>query len=273
MKYRVIARIGNGDRSPVADLLLKNRDHAAGRAENIAETSDDETRGRGVAQSEHIFLGQVLGRAHHACRIDGFVGRNLDEAADIKLVGQVGDAFRAVNVVFDGLARIGLHQRHMLMRGGVEDDIGSVVDKNLPHPVFIGHIADARAQRPGRGRGLQFPFNRKNPVLAAADHDQGPRLETEHLPADFRSDATPGAGDQDRAAINQGTDGTGVELHGIAAQKIVDVDVADRNLRAAVEELFRRGNDLERESRQVAGADQGPHAHGPAGSPRSLRRR
>ena len=68
-------------------------------------------------------LGDRLRRAHHAGRIHRLVGGDQDEALDAVLASACGEDPGADDVVLDRLARVRLHQRHVLVRGGVEDEV------------------------------------------------------------------------------------------------------------------------------------------------------
>ncbi len=105
---------------------------------------------------------------------------------------------------------------------------------------------------------LQLAVEGEEPVLAAADHDQGPRAEAEDLPADLGADAAAGAGHHDDAAFDQIADGRVVELNWVASEQVVDIDAADGDLASAIEEVFGTGNDFEREPGFVAGIHQVP---------------
>ena len=81
----------------------------------------------------------ALGGAHHARRVHGLVGRDHDEARRRRaLTAARGQQPRAADVVLDRLARVRFHQRHVLVRRGVEDDVG---------PVRRHHRVHARAGR------------------------------------------------------------------------------------------------------------------------------
>ena len=64
-------------------------------------------------------------------------------------------------------------------------------------------------------------------------------LEGEDLPADFRADAAAGAGDHHPPPFEQFADVFGVERDGVAAQEVVDFDVADGNLLVAVQPILK----------------------------------
>ncbi len=92
----------------------------------------------------HEPLGQVLGHAHHAGGIDRLVGRDHDEFLHGEFVGQLGQLLRAADVVLDRLAGVVLHHRHVLVRGGMEHDVGPMLAENLFQPVAVGDVGRCR---------------------------------------------------------------------------------------------------------------------------------
>ena len=67
-------------------------------------------------------FGQPFGRAHDAAWRRGLVGRDEHEARAGLLAGR-DDVGRAEHVGADGRAHVAFHHRHVLVGGGVEDDV------------------------------------------------------------------------------------------------------------------------------------------------------
>lgn len=67
------ALVRDRDGAAAADLLAKERDDAAGRAEDIAEAHGDILRCRAVVDHLHDHLAQALGCAHDIRGVDGLV--------------------------------------------------------------------------------------------------------------------------------------------------------------------------------------------------------
>ena len=137
-------RVGDGDRAALLDLLEEPRHHAAVAAEHVAEAHDRERRAAAHGLRLDDQLGDALGRAHDARRVHRLVGRDQDEALDAVRVGRLGQQPRAAHVVLHRLARVLLHQRHVLVRGGVEDDLRPVLREHRVDPRGVGHVADHR---------------------------------------------------------------------------------------------------------------------------------
>ena len=80
--------------------------------------------------------------------------------------------------------------------------------------------------------------------------------ELEHLPADFRADASTASRDHDGAAGDQGADGVAIEFHRSTAEKVVDVDVAQLQAVVARHQFFESRDHLQSEAGLFAIVDQ-----------------
>ena len=67
-----------------------------------------------------------LGGAHDIGGINGFVGRDQNKGFCAVSIGRMRNVVGAKHIIFDGLIGTVLHQRHMLMGGGVAHDIRMV---------------------------------------------------------------------------------------------------------------------------------------------------
>ena len=76
------------------------------------------------AQALHIHLRQTFGRSHDIGRVDGFIGRDHDELVYVVLDCHIGYVTRTVDIRMDGFAGVLFHQGHMLVGGGMEDQLG-----------------------------------------------------------------------------------------------------------------------------------------------------
>src|SRR5262249_37693856 len=149
------------------------------------------------------------------------------------------------DVVLDRFGRVGFHQRNVLVSGRVEDHVRAVSGQDLPHARFVGHVADAGHQLHGRARGHQLAVDREDAVFAPADHHQRPRSEPQNLATNLGTDAATGAGHHHGAAFQQLADGLVVELDRVAAEQVVDVNIANGDFASAVEQILRTGDDFE----------------------------
>ena len=64
------------------------------------------------------------------------------------------------HVVLDRLADVALHQRHVLVGRGVEDDLGAELLEELPHPRLVGDVGDAGVTKVvAAAQGLQLALD------------------------------------------------------------------------------------------------------------------
>ena len=182
----------------------------------------------------------------------GLVGGDEDEIPHAELIGQIDQALRAQHVVLDRFADVDFHHRHVLVRRGVEDHFGLEFLEDLPHAGEIGHVADAAMEDAGGMRRAQFPFDVENGILAVADQNHRLGIEAHDLPADFRADASARAGHHDDSPFQQIADDIRIQLHRIAAEEVVDFDVADGDAVVAVEEVFDGRNDFQMQAELMA---------------------
>ena len=123
------------------DLADEGRDDAAARAQHVAEADGAEVRA-GAAGAQHELLPDGLGRAHHAARAHGLVGRDEDEALGAGHLRGVDEVLRAPDVGLHRLARVVLQQRDVLVRGGVEHDLRAVHGEHAVHQAALADVAE-----------------------------------------------------------------------------------------------------------------------------------
>ncbi len=131
----------------------------------------------------------------------------------------------------------------MLVRRGVEDDVGPFPPEDRAHDALIADVGQDLhdvAVVDARGGVEQVG-------LVPIEDDQALRLERRHLARDLRSDRAAPTGDQDPTALDERSDGFEVGLHLAAPEEVVDrqvPDVADADL--AVHQLGDARQDLQR---------------------------
>ena len=189
--------ICDGHRPAFCDLLLEERDHAAVAAQHVSEPDGHEV-GVGLAVHHlHYHLAQTLGRAHDIGRVHGLVGRDKDEFFNPGCCRSLRYFIGSFNVVFDRLVRAVLHERHMFMRGGVEDDIRMIFLHDALHASCVAHGSDQRHQVELRTCPLQLLLDGVGVVLIDIEDDQHPRIRLGDLPAELAADGTAAARHQD----------------------------------------------------------------------------
>ena len=145
-RHEVALDVGmrDGDRAAARDLLAEVRHHAAGRAEHVAEAHDHELRCR----CRRCSAWQTISarRLEAPITLVGFTALSVEISTNF--AAPCLRAARATAMVDSTLLRTAskalslLHQRHVLVRRGMEHDL---------RPVAREHLAHARA-RPSRRR-------------------------------------------------------------------------------------------------------------------------
>ena len=146
MKYRVMSGCGDRDGAALLDLPAEDGDDAAGRPEDVAEADRDEARRHVgiVAVGLDDPLAERLALPVDRARVERLVGRDEHEALGRELDGDLRHHLRAEHVVAHRLDRVRLHQRHVLVRGRVEDDLRAVPLEDLAHLRLVLDVADDR---------------------------------------------------------------------------------------------------------------------------------
>ena len=127
-------RVGDRDRAALGDLLLEDAgSRCRSTAEHVAEAHRDELRLDCAARAPGRTSRR---RAWSTPMIDvGFTALSVEIITNVSTpcsVGGVGDLLRAEDVVLDRLAGVPLHHRHVLVRGGVEDDVRALGGEDRP---------------------------------------------------------------------------------------------------------------------------------------------
>ena len=113
-----------------------------------------------------------------------------------------------------------LEQRHVLVRGGVEDDVGAESVEHLEEHVAVADVDQHLL-------GLHVEDRRgvvEVGLVAVEEHDAG-RVEAGDLPSDLAADRT-GAGDEHRLAAEQAADCLEVGDDLLAPEQVFDAKVA-----------------------------------------------
>src|SRR5688500_20050098 len=117
--------MGDGHRASLGNLRKEGRDNAAIASEDVAEAHGGKAGALCSVQVVDHQLCNPFGRAHNARGVDGLVSRHKDKPLNIKFQGALGRDPRTSNIVLNRLARILLHQGHMLVSGGMKYDVWS----------------------------------------------------------------------------------------------------------------------------------------------------
>lgn len=92
---------------------------------------------------------------------------------------------RSEYVIFNGLVRASLHQRHMLVRRSVEHDVRPVLRKQGADPHFVAHGADAHGKVQLRMRAVQLLLDGIGVVFIDIQQHKALRRMTRDLAAEL----------------------------------------------------------------------------------------
>ena len=202
-------------------------------------------------------LGHRLRGAHHGLRVDRLVGGDQDEALDAGGGGGLGRDPRRDHVVANRLQRVGLHQRHVLVGGGVEDDARLEALHRLQHPVRLLAVGEHRLDAREVPLLDQLAVDLEEVVLGVVEHHQQPRADPGDLAAQLGADRAAGAGHEDDAVLQVGADAIQLDDDRIAPQHVLHLDLAQLfvELHAAAQELEHRRQGADADLALAAGRD------------------
>ena len=199
--------VGDRDRAAGRDLPAEDRHDRAGGAEHVAEPHRRVARvAVAVLRGLDGPLGQRLGRAHHGRGRHRLVGGHQHEPLDAGLARGRGHDPGGHRVVAHGLDRVLLHQRDVLVGGGVEDHRRLLVGEQLLHPRGVLAVGQHRGQRAEVVLVLEVAADLEQVVLGVVDQDQPARLDAGDLAAQLGADRAAGAGDDHHAVAQVGAD-------------------------------------------------------------------
>ena len=209
-------------------------------------------------------LGHRLRGAHHGLRVDRLVGRDQDEALDLRGGRGLRRDPGRDRVVADRLERVGLHQRHVLVGGGVEDDARLEALHHLEHPVRLLAVGEHRLDVGEVALLDHLAVDLEEVVLGVVEHHQQPRLDPGDLAAELGADRAAGAGDEDDAVAQVGADAVELAHDRVAAEHVLDPHLAQLlvELDAAAQQLEHGRQGADADLALAAGGDD-PGAHGP----------
>ncbi|MNZ65380.1 hypothetical protein D3C78_835710 [compost metagenome] len=234
--------MGHGDWPTTLDLLAKQRNHRAGRAQHIAEAHHDETgvvRLRGqvwfavqqhrtlAGQSLQHQFGHTLGTAHHVGRPDRLVGGYQHEIAHPGTQGRLRGIQGAQRIVEHAFGDVVFDHRHMLVGRGVIHRIHFPALHDLKHPHRIADRAEGRHQLHWQplvaDTLLQLDLDGKEAELRVIEENQHRRFFVQDLPTQLGPDGASGAGHHYHLPTNAALQQFGLGCHRITAEQIGDI--------------------------------------------------
>ena len=138
---------------------------------------------------------------------------------------RVGGFIGADCIVLDRLAGAVFHQRHMLMRRGVVDDLRAVGIKDLEHPPAVPHGPDEHYKVQVRIPLSQLQLDIVGVVLVDVEDDQLPGRMCRDLSAQLAADGAASSGDQDRLAVDKVIDLVHVRPDRFSPEQVFDRDL------------------------------------------------
>ena len=221
-------RVGDRHRPARRDLAPEDRHDGARGVEHVAEAHRCVS---GVLIARVGGLGgplrERLGGAHHGRRVDGLVGRDLDEDLRAGVARDARHHARGDRVVAHGLDGVLLHQAHVLVGGRVEDDGRAVLLEHLPHALLLLAVGEHRDGVERVPVLDQLARDLEQVVLGVVEQDEPARPHARDLAAQLGADRAARAGDH-HAAAGQVAAGR-LDLHPdrLAPQHVLHPHLAD----------------------------------------------
>ena len=219
----------DSERAAFRQLFAETRDDRAVAAQHIAEAcgdeaclSSDRTFLNGETEALDIHLGEAFGGAHDVGGVDGFVGRDLDELLHLIFDRGVGDDVGAIDIGMDRFAGILLHERHMFVGSGMEDDLRAVSPEDIVHTVHHPDVADDGEDLNLREMLLQFEADEMHRRLGTVEEDERLHTEAAELAAEFTADGSGSTRDHHHLVFERLGDLLHIDLYLVASEDIVD---------------------------------------------------
>lgn len=227
------------------DLVDEQRKHRTTAAEDVAEPDGDDLR---PAAREHRGdqLDHPFGSPHDVGRVHCLVGGDDHDLANAAVPCGGEDVVRTGNVRADDLVRLPLAHGHMLVGGGMVDDVRSELPED---PLDLGGVPYVAQDRDD---GVVYLLLESSEAQAGimktgfvyVYHDKTPYAESDELSAYLAADGAAGARDEDDLVTYHGLDRRLVYLDERTPQKIRVVKVPQVYLPGTLLHLVQRRDDL-----------------------------
>ena len=195
--------IGNGQRASARKLPTKQGNHAATAAQDIPKT--DRGVGKIVRDGDlmHKHFTDAFRSSHHTRRVHGLVTRDENETANARGHGRIQHIRRSRHVGHYSFFGKHLHERHMLVRCSVKDDVWANLSDQ---PKQLCTLADVHDHRSDFGSALhcgKAVESLKDTVLASPEQDDSSRVKSQGLTSEFPANGTARTGDEDAATAKR----------------------------------------------------------------------
>ena len=188
--------MSNGNRPTGGDLALEDGDHAAVRAEHIAETHCGENGFRRTSIVLHDHFAHALGRPHDACGVNRLIGGDEDEARRPICISSTNGIQRAEYVVVNGLARAMLHKRDVFMGSRMKHRARAIFRKHLVDALLVTYVTDLDDDIDVVIFGQKLVAQHVRIILVNVEDDDASRRHRAQLTAQLAADGTAAASDQ-----------------------------------------------------------------------------
>ena len=181
----------------------------------------------GTTQTLHVDLGKALGAAHHIRWVNSLVSRNHYHLLRTVFNGHVRNLAGAGDIHQNRLTGVFLHQRNMLVGGGVEDHLGMVIFEYHTHALFNTDVTDDRNEIYIGIILLEFKTHIMQRGLSRIKHDKFTDAQTDKLAAKFAAYAACCTGHQNDFTTEFRSHLAKVDIDFRTAQKVLDLDGTD----------------------------------------------
>src|SRR5262245_20768804 len=134
--------MGHRHRSSRLNLLKKERHSTPLAPQHVPKAYDHKARLAILRQTLDEQLCRTFRGSHDTRGVDSLIRRDENKTLDSKAYSCLGHYACATDIIFHCFARIQFHEWHVLMRRGMEDDLGLILCQNSTYPLRIGHIAN-----------------------------------------------------------------------------------------------------------------------------------
>ena len=232
------------DGTATRNLIFERAHDTAATAKHIAKTHHRIRQVVSLRRIENSKFGETFCCAHHAGRTYGFIGGDEHESFYPMPDRCFNDILRAEHVVRDCLFDVGFHERNMLVRRSVKDNLRLVLSENFFNAIQIADIGNDRLKVECRKIILEFLQGFKDAVLAVTKQDKFGWVPARELTAEFTANRTTCASDENSLTAQCCANETVVNFGRVAAQEVGDIHFAqavDADLTA--DEFVKAGDD------------------------------
>jgi hypothetical protein len=145
-------------------------------------------------------LRYTLRRAHDAARPHCLVGGDEHKVTHLGGESGIDHVARSGDVIGDCLDDVVLHQRYVLVGGGVKNRVWPVEVNQPLQALGVPHVGDDRHEGYVRKRPSKLPQDVEDRVLAVAEENHFRRGEAGQLPAQLTANRSAGTRDENGLA-------------------------------------------------------------------------